>query len=421
MPPRRPEIEVSPTAVRRLAVVRQHLSGPVPRRPTASRILALVRGLGCVQLDPINVVAPSHLLVLWSRLGPYPLSAIDRLLWKDRTLFEYWGHQASIVLTEDYPLYYGMMRRIPGSMPVGFGPTWTARVDRWLARSGSLRASVLRQLRERGPLFSRQFSEATVRRRRRGRGWGSGGDLAEMLLLLFLRGEIMTAGRVGTHKLWDLPERCLPAWVSKKELTAQEVEYEAVQRSLRALGVATLAQVRLHFLRGRYRTLRATAARLESEGKIVRVAVRHAPFRGPSFVHREDVRLLESLESRPFAPRTTLLSPFDNLICDRDRTERLFGYQYRFEGYVPKPKRRFGPYALTILHGDSVIGRLDPILDREGACLRIRGVHAEAGAPADAATGRAVREAVDSLAGFLGATTVRLSGPAPEKWRAALA
>src|SRR5271170_5345234 len=115
MPTRPPEIEVSLSAVRRLAIARQHLSGAVPRRPTSAAILALVRELGCVQLDPINVVAPSHLLVLWSRLGPYPRSAVDRLLWKDRTLFEYWGHQASIVLTEDYPLYYGMMRGSPES------------------------------------------------------------------------------------------------------------------------------------------------------------------------------------------------------------------------------------------------------------------------------------------------------------------
>ncbi|HTP53355.1 MAG TPA: crosslink repair DNA glycosylase YcaQ family protein [Thermoplasmata archaeon] len=413
---RAPKIEVSLAAVRRLAVTKQHLTGARARRPTPSTILRVVRDLGCLQLDPINVVAPSHLLVLWSRLGAYRTSAVDRLLWKDRTLFEYWGHQASIVLTEDFPLYYGMMRRVPATMPAGWGRTWRSRVERWVARHAELRTSILTQLRENGPLFSRQFARPRSRRPTP-RGWGSGDEVSEMLQILFLRGEVMTAGRVGIQKLWDLPERCLPAWVSKRELTPAEVEYEAAQRSLRSLGVATLPQIRLHFLRGRYRSLRATAERLEAEGTIVRVGVVGSPFATPAYVHREDLALLQALEEPLAAPRTTLLSPFDNLICDRDRTARLFGFEYRFEGYVPKGKRRFGPYSLPILHGESLIGRVDPVLDRDRGCLTVRGVHAERGAPEDPATVESLRRSIDGLASFLRATDVRFIGPLPAAWR----
>ncbi|MGI0071219.1 MAG: winged helix-turn-helix domain-containing protein [Thermoplasmata archaeon] len=411
-------LEVSAAAVRRLAVEKQHLADPLPGRVTSADILRVVRELGCLQLDPISVVAPSPLLVLWSRLGGFPRAEFDRLLWEEHRLFEYWAHSASIVLTEDYPLYRAMMRGDRESIPSWMQKSWRRWMVAWVRRHGALREHVLGELRRRGPLLLREFDHPRWSKRR-GVGWDSGSDIAEMLQMLYFRGEVMVAGRVGIQRKWDLAERCLPADVPRTELTAGEVEHIGVQRGLRALGVASPREIHSHFLRRRYPRLQSTLARLEAEEAIVPVRVRGWPSI-PRYVHADDLERLTRAESARRRPRTTLLAPFDNLICDRARTEQLFGVRLRFEGYVPKGKRQFGPYALWILHGDRLVGRVDPLLDRAAGVLRIRGVHAEPGAASEAGAVRGLRRAVDDLAGFLGASEVVVSGPVPSAWRGEL-
>jgi uncharacterized protein len=412
-------ITASPRAVRRLAVTKQHLSGKVGRPPNSRSLLRLVRDLGCVQLDPLNVVAPSHLLVLWSRLGPFDPADLETLLWKDRSLFEYWGHQASIVVTEDYPLYYGMMRRLPGSTPRDWTERSVKKDDRWLRVHSELREYVLRELKERGPLLSRQFRHPTASKRR-GAGWSSSGDLPSVLQLLFLRGEVMVAGRFGRQRMWDLPERCLPTWVARIERTVEEVQYEAVQRALRSLGVASAVEIRYHFLRNRYPHLSKTIERLVGESKLLRVESAAGSGSPERYIHTKDLPLLETVESDDWQARTTLLSPFDNLICDRARTERVFDFRFRFEAYVPPADRQFGPYVLSILHGDRLIGRIDPLLDRKKKRLLIKSVHAEKNAPKEREVARGIGEAVDGLASFLGVTTVEYTAHVPSDWRGEL-
>src|SRR3989442_4713214 len=146
-----PRVVVAPETVRRLAVTKQHLVDRVPRKGDSEAILSLVRDIGCIQFDPINVIAPSHLLVLWSRLGHFDKSKFESLLYRDRKLFEYWAHQASIVLTEDYPLYYPMMKGVPGMLPRWFGSTWYQRTKHWIEENSGLKKYVLKELRERGP------------------------------------------------------------------------------------------------------------------------------------------------------------------------------------------------------------------------------------------------------------------------------
>ncbi len=218
-------------------MAKQHLSGELPNKPNAETILNVFRDLGCVQVDPISAIAPSHLIVLWSRLGNFDQTELDRLVWQDKRLFEYWAHQASIVLMEDYPLYYSMMRNYPQTFVKPWGSAWSQRVQRWLDAHQDLRDHVLKELKERGPLPSRQFEDKSRTNRPRS-GWSSGGDVSQMLFNFFFKGEVMVAGRQGNQKLWDLSERFLPGWVPKKEMTA-------VQRALRALGVAN-ASANLH-------------------------------------------------------------------------------------------------------------------------------------------------------------------------------
>jgi uncharacterized protein YcaQ len=163
-------------------------------------------------------------------------------------------------------------------------------------------------------------------------------------------------------------------------------------------------------------------ARLQKERRIlpVRVVGEAGEWPGPWFVHADHVALLDRLEANGFGPRTTLLSPFDNLIIGRSRTELLFDFAFRMEIYVPKDKRRYGYYTMPILHGDRLIGVVDPAMDRKSGRLTIASVHAEPDAPQDHATGAAVRGAIHDLAAFLRATDVDVTGPVPAGWHRAL-
>ena len=411
---------ITPALARRLAVAKQRLAGPAAP-PTPEGIFDVARDLGCLQLDPIGVVAPSHLLVVRSRVGAYDPAALDRLLWDERRLFEYWAHCASIVLTEDYPIHNLLMRSYGGrESPAG------ARLREWVAANIGLHDSILARLRDEGPLPSQKFEGAGgvgwV-----STGWTSGRDVSKMLDFLWLKGAIMVAGRprAGGQKLWDLAERRLPDWTPRDLLPEEEIVRRAAERSLRALGVARVAQIGQHFIRGRYPGLQGALDDLEAAGRIARVRIAEdgaatQPWPGVWYVHTDDLPLLDRIAAGDWAPRTTLLSPFDNLICDRKRTEGLFDFSFRIEIYTPKEKRQYGYYVLPILHGDRLIGRIDPALDRKSGRLTVHAVHAEPGAPDGPEAARAVADAVADLARFLGAREIAYAGPVPEGWRAAL-
>ena len=173
---------------------------------------------------------------------------------------------------------------------------------------------------------------------------------------------------------------------------------------------------------GRYPGLALALREMERKAVVeqVRVVEEGIEWPGPWFVHAEDLPLLEQLEAGEWWPRTTLLSPFDNLITERGRTEQLFGFNFRMEIYVPKTKRQYGYYVLPILHGDRLIGRVDPAMDRRRGVLVLHAVHAELDAPLTRTDGRAVARAIEDLAGFLGARDVEYRGAVPERWRTTL-
>jgi uncharacterized protein YcaQ len=217
----------------------------------------------------------------------------------------------------------------------------------------------------------------------------------------------MVAGRQGIQKVWDLAERVLPEWTPREKLSAREATRRAVEKSLRTLGVATARHINYHYIRGRYPNLNGVLAELEKEGKIKRVEIKDdgRAWSGVWYIHADDEPLLDRLSNTHYAIRTTLLSPFDNLICDRKRTQQLFNFDYTMEIYVPKHKRKYGYYVLPILHGDRFIGRVDPEMDRERGALKVNAVYAEPDAPK--AAGGAVAGAIEDLAAFLGAREIR--------------
>lgn len=405
---------LTPTQARRLAITRQRLAGERPRANTQG-LLEIFRDLGCVQLDPIGVVARSHLLVLWSRLGLYDPTCLDELLWQERKLFEYWAHCAPIVLTEDYPIHHAMMRNYAQD-----DSPFARRVRSWLEDNAELKNNVLAAIRRKGPLLSRDLID--VGGQKMGwvsTGWTSGRTTSRLLDFLWLSGMIMVAGRDGIQKKWDLSKRFLPEWTPRKKLSEREIVYRAAQKSLRALGVATPRQIEQHFIRGRYPELAHILAELENKKLVERVQIVDGGTRwkGDWYIHTADLPLLDRLAS-DWQPRTTLLSPFDNLICDRARTKQLFNFDFTMEIYVPKDKRKYGYYVLPILHGDRLIGRIDAVTNRAQGILSINAVYAEPDAPARAARG--ISKSIEGLADFVGAQDIVFTRHVPKMWHTIL-
>jgi uncharacterized protein YcaQ len=369
---------------RRLAVARQALSGPRPKSVAADDIHALVRAIGCLQLDPTAVVARNHLLVLFSRLGPFGPKLLDTLLWDQRRLYEYWGHQASIVPTDD--------RALHTALP----PPWLDQrtTAAWMTTRARFSELVLERLAANGSVRAADFEEHTEKYES---GWGTRSPITDTLALLWLRGRIVPAGRLGSGRRWALAE----TWFRKPIGPIPEHTValrQAAVRSLRALGVATQKQVKIHFVRHRYQGLASVWKDLEAAERIVPVEL---GFKGDWYVYADDLELLDQIESGGFVPRTTLLSPFDNLICDRDRTLALWGFDFKLEIYVPKSKR-WGYFVMPLLHGDRVIARFDLAVDRNEGVLNVVGERWEEGWDGRRRPSRATAGALNELASFLG-------------------
>jgi len=391
---------ISPTIARRVALMKQHLAGP-RITPDKTGIMKVIRDIGYVQLDPTKIVAPSHLLVLWSRLGRYDRETLDELLWKEQRLFEDFAHGASIIPTEDYPIFNELKRHFLTGRSA-----WVRRTRSWMKRNKRLRTHVLTRLRREGPLRSRDFEDKSVVGWH-STGWTGGRNVDQMLSLLWAQGKVMIAGRAKGQKLWDLTERCLPDWAPRGRVRDQEFADLVTLKSLRALGVARLSHIRQHYVRGCYPRLDRVLADLEARQLITRVEIREGKksWHGEWYMHVDDLSLLDEVNEE-WCPRTTLLSPFDNLICDRMRAEEIFDFHFRLEIYVPKRQRRYGPYSMPILDGDRLIGRIDPTMDRRRRQLKINTLYIEGGVPLSAETTRVVSNAVEELGTFLGADTV---------------
>ncbi len=410
-------VSASAQDVRRLAVTKQRLAGSLPTKPTSEDIASVIRELAYVQWDPVAIVAPSHILTLWARLGGFRPSDLDRMLWDKKTIFLHWTPQASLVLTEDYPLYRSLMSRYPESLS-GSWKSHEASARKFLAGHAPLRRKVLEELKK-GPLKVGEF-EDHLRTRGNADAWTPSSDVSHMLFHLLMSGKVMVVGHQGNQNVWGLSEEFLPEWVEKKEIGEEEFERRAVQRAIRALGTATPAEINYYFVRGRYRSLKKTLALLLEESRIHRVEVKEFGSREERYVHDDDVRLLESMGSDPWQPRISLLPPFDNLICSQSRTKKVFGFDYVREQFLPEEKRKYGTYVLPILWGDRLIGRVDPRMDRRNGRLVINSVHAEAGAPKGEEVSTKIAEKVQGLADFLGAKETSYTPRVPPQWRKSL-
>jgi len=376
------------TEARRLAILGTMLAG---RRPAS--LLEVVERLGRVQVDPTAVVARAERLTLFSRFGAYDVNALRSMLEDEpRQLFEY---NAFLLPVADLPLHRPAMLRSPRT------EYSRGRYQReWLADNAAFRAYILDELRVRGPLRSRELDDRAVVPWRTG-GWNDGKNLGQMLEILWRGGEIAISRRAGTQRLWDLYERVLP---DVEPLPDEVVAIETMDRQLRARGFADpgFGTAIDYWLPAREIGL----ASLVADGVAVPVDIDGLP--GEWLVHAELLRELDEA----WEPRTTLIGPFDPLVSDRERAEALFDFRYRFEAYLPPAKREYGFYVLPILHGDRLIGRIDPILDRKRGVLTVNAVYAEPKAPSDAWP--AINRAIEELAAWIGAEEIVLPAlPAP--------
>jgi uncharacterized protein len=384
-------VQISIERARRLAVTAQLLSAPRPRS-----ILEVVERLGSVQMDPTRTVARTEHLVLWSRLGRrFRVAELERLLWQERSLFEY---RAFILPASEYAVHRETMRRYPS--------TSAGRheyIRTYLRENQAFRRYVLERLRSEGPLPTRAFEDRSAVGWRTG-GWNDDGRNTSMMLeVLWAKGEVMIAGRAGQERIWDLAERSLPSDVPRPP--AGDEARKLLDAQLRALGISKLSRFGWTFEGARPPGWEHALAGLERERRAIRVTVDGLP--GERWTHAETL-------DRSFRPRTVLLSPFDRLVHDRARAEELFGFRFRLEIYVPKAKREFGYFVMPILHGDRIVGRLDPTYDRSANVLRVNRVFAEPDAPPSAWP--AIKKQIDDLAVWLGADEVA-PPDLPSVWR----
>jgi uncharacterized protein YcaQ len=358
--------ELSRADARRIAVRAQQLDGARP-----GGVLDVVRRLTLLQIDPVAAIAPNADLVAWSRLGSaYAPDELDAAL-ENRELIEL---RAMIRPAEDLALYRADMARWDGAER-GEIPGWRASMRDWVRANDACRRDILDRLGAAGPLPSRALPD-TCARPWKSSGWTNNRNVSQLLEYMVLRGEVAVAGRRGGDRLWDLASRVYP---SGPAVPADEARRTRDSRRLRALGIA-----------------RARGPECPVEPADVSEAGEPAVVDGVTGTWRVDPAQL----GQPFSGRTALLSPFDRLVHDRKRMVELFGFEYQLEMYKPAAKRRWGYFALPILSGDQLVGKLDALADRKAGVLRIQAIHADV--PFSPAVAAAVDGEIEDLARWLG-------------------
>lgn len=382
---------LSAAAARRIALAAQGLARGRPARPGPAALRRVFADVHVVQLDSVNVVVRSHELPLWARLGSHARTLVPEAA-RRRELFEYWAHEASLCPVELHPLLRWRMAAAARGEQV-----W-----KQVARMGRERRAfcddVLAQIRARGPLAAGELEGGAPRGKA---GWWAWSDAKIAVEYLLWAGELTATRRPGGFaRVYDLPERVLPADVlAAPTPTVEDAQRALVARAARALGVATVADLAAYFHMKRAAVAPRVPELVES-GALVPVAVEG--WREPGY--------LDVAAAQPRAVHAcTLVSPFDSLVWDRARAERIFDFHYRLELYTPAPKRRFGYYVLPFVHGDRLVARVDVAADRAAGVLRVPGAfaeaHADRGAVADALAGE-----LRAFATWLGLADVRI-GP----------
>lgn len=393
---------LSAATARRLLMGAQGLLDDPRGKATADRLYALIERMGFVQIDSINIVERAHHLTLAARLQGYRPAMLQRLLERERRLFEHWTHDASAIPTDWYPW-------------------WKVRFERhrrrvlehpwWLERVGPEPQRVCDHVRERivreGPLMAKDFEDE--RPAGTDKTWWGWKPQKAALEYLWWTGELAVAARVSFHKVYDLAARTYPAAHAAPRPDDEEHLDWACRTALERLGTATAGEIAGFWHAAPLEQVRAWCARAAANGEIAAVRIEPAGGGKPWEAYALPDWQARAAALPPAPPRIRLLSPFDPILRDRRRTQRLFGFDYRFEAFVPEAQRRHGYYVLPILEGERLVGRLDPKLHREQGRLEVRALWWEPGVRESKGRRAALEAALDRLARLVGAETWSLN------------
>ncbi len=347
---------------RRLVLAAQGFnSRQPPATIKAAHVTQLIERLGVLQIDSVNALVRSHYLPLFSRLGPYSRTLLEQAAWsqgRQRNLFEYWGHEASLLPVELYPLMRWRMQR------ASQGEGIYQQLAKFGREQQTTIARVLQTVREQGALGAGSIS---TRQERAGPWWDWSAE-KHALEWLFAAGEVTVAGRRGFERLYDLPERVLPSGIiNHSAISEPDAQRGLLLHAVKALGVGTEKDVRDYFRQDPAPAKRGLVELVE-EGAVHLVQVQG--WKQPAYT-------LPGLTVPRKVAASALLSPFDSLIWERARTERLFDFHYRLEIYTPAHKRVYGYYVLPFLHNERIAARIDLRAERAAGRLAVHGVHEE--------------------------------------------
>ncbi len=355
-------IELTNTSARQVMLSTLGLAQFPQKKATRDDLLSTIKQMHLLQIDTISVVARSHYLVLWSRLGDFPLNWLDELL-EEGQLFEYWSHAACMLPIEDYKFYRHRMLNRERSLT-------------WISEHRAETDKLLAHIRLKGPVRSADFERPA---NRKGTGWWDRKPEKEMLEVLFNAGILGIARRQGFQRFYDLHERVMPEWSDTQALAEAEIELAFARKATQALGVAQAPWISNYFYRNKKHTLAALKVLLDS-GEIVPVKVEG--WKQEGYIHRDNLPVVEAaLAGEIDFNLTTLLSPFDPLVSDRERALTTFGFDYKIECYTPAAKRRYGYFTLSILHKGQLVGRIDAKAHRKEKIFEVKKLHLEPGVP----------------------------------------
>ncbi|MCZ6464551.1 MAG: winged helix DNA-binding domain-containing protein [Proteobacteria bacterium] len=386
----------------RLLLQAQGLLADPARRATPAAVYRQIERMGFVQLDAVNVVERAHHHVLMSRFDDYRPAVWTRLLERDRRLFEHWTHDASAIPT----VWFRYWRRRFARLARGGPPPdsrWGARMEGDPAR---VIRHVLARIRREGPLTSADFEhdgEAPA-----GTFW-RWKPQKTALEYLWRAGRLSVSHRSAFHKAYDLTERVFPELCRGRMPSRSEHCAWACRTGLERLGIGTAGEIARFFESVSPASAQEWCRTALRRREIVEVSVESADGSKPRTAYAPSDWEARMASAPPAPTRTRLLSPFDPTLRDRDRTRRLFGFNYTLECFVPATKRRYGYYVLPILEGDALVGRVDPKFHRDEGTLEIRGLWWEPGVRITRARRRALDDAIDRLATQIGAERWRIS------------
>lgn len=381
--------KISLAMARRIALGSQGFNDPrpagVPDRRHLARVLSRT---GLLQIDSVSAVVRAHYMPLYSRLGPYPLALLDNAAdARKRAVFEYWAHEASFLPVETYPLLRWRMQRAEQGEEMYLG------LAKWGRERKEMIDEIYREVADCGPIAA-----SDIEGHKGNGGWWGWSEAKHAFEWLFWAGRITTAYRRGFERYYDLPERVLPQAVLDLPVpSVEDAHRELLRISARAHGIATYGDLRDYFRLAPGDT-KDRIEELVETGELLPVKVEG--WDRPAYLHK-DARIPRRIEAR------ALLAPFDPVVFERTRTEKLFNFRYRIEIYTPAEKRQYGYYVLPFLFGDRIVARVDLRADRPASILRVHAAYAEAGAPPE--TAAQLFEELKQTQGWLGLEAIEVT------------